>query len=69
MGTAQLGDDCLVALVEMETAGDVVFADCIGEAAVPCPLDVAPEARRHSQNSRVLRRKIAGCGNKGLSFA
>ena len=35
----------------------------------PFPLGVAPQARRHSQISRVLRRKIAGCGNKGLSFA
>ena len=62
MGTAQLSDDCLVALVEMETAGDVVFADGLGKAAVPCPLGIAPEARRHSHISRVLRGKIAESG-------
>ena len=69
MGAAQFGDDRLVARVEMEAAGEVVFADGIGEAAVPCPLDIAPQARWHSQNSRVLRRKLAECENKGLSLS
>ena len=34
MGTAQFGDDRLVTLVEMKTARDVVFADCIGEGVI-----------------------------------
>ena len=40
------------------------------KAAVPCPLGIAPGARRHSQISRViLPGTIVGCRNKDLSFA
>ena len=38
----------------------------LGKTAVPCPLGVAPEARRHSHIYRVLRGTIARCRNKDL---
>ena len=41
----------------------------LGHAEVGVVRARAQEARRHSQISRVLRREIAGCGNKDLAFA